>query len=314
MTPNDWSIIEVYIGQFAARTDAYVKDSRAHIAEALTVDVIADAYEEGFSVSGYMAVKQTGVPDTTHVGAIDFDMEDGMSHARDVRTLLREHHIPSLLEGSRRGAHLWVTCDPVPGKVMRRALKQALGLLAIDTAKAEIFPKQSGSAWGVGALRMPLMRHPKTGVRYPAYGPADEVINRLSECLLAFDQTHVDRLRAFAGPGDALSPIPAPSGPYRLLRASTGDEPKVSALLAMFGLTALPGRSVRCPFHDDRHASLSIADDDERVWCKAPECPLYNDGTGLGSLALEALVRKGPPRHDLQPRPDTHGVPGGLPR
>jgi hypothetical protein len=311
VNPNDRAILQVYVAQFAARTDAYVRDSRVHVPEPLDEQVVAASFTEGFSVSGYMALKpERGVADTTHVAAIDFDTDDGMEQARAVRAFLAARAIPSLLVGSRRGAHLWLTFDPLPGSVVRRALKQALGLLGFDGPKAEVFPKQSGAPWGVGALRMPLMRHPKTGVRYPAYGPGDEVIERLSECLLAFDAARVEDLKALAGRAD-FSAIPSPATAFMVARASTGDEPRASALLATLGLHAYPNHSVRCPFHDDQHASLSIASDDMRVWCKSPECPAYNDGTGVGSIALEALLRKEPQRR-VPPAADTHGVSDGV--
>ena len=309
MTRNDEDILLVYTLQFSARQDAYVRDSRAHINEPLTPSLVETAFREGFSLSGYMSVKPgVGESDMTHVGAIDFDMDDGLDLARETRTFLAAHQVGSLLVGSRRGAHLWVTCDPVKGSLMRRALKGAIGLLGLDPEKAEVFPKQTGSQWGVGALRMPLMRHPKSGVRYPAYGPRDEVIERIGDCLMAFPQTSVDDLRALAGPGDSLTPIAASTALYRLPRASKGDEPRASTLLASIGLTASPGRTVKCPFHDDRHASLSVAADDMRVWCKQGLCPLYNDGRGVGTLVLEALIRKEPSRRDLLP-PDPHGIP-----
>lgn len=314
MTPNERDILLVACGQFAARHDAYVRDSRAHIPEPLTVEVVAAAFGGGFSVSGYMSHRPTeGVPDTTHIGAIDFDMTDGLDRARAVRALLRTHDVGSLVVGSRRGAHLWVTFDPVSSSLVRRALRAGLKLAGADDPKAEVFPKASRSLWGVGALRMPLMRHPKSGVRYPAYGPRDEPLDRLQDVLLAFPQTTVEALRAFAGSGESHSLPPAATDGYRLLRrASSDSQPRASALLAMIGVTGLPGRSVRCPFHDDQHASLSIADDDLRVWCKSPECPLYTErGMGIGSIALEALMRKEPPRASVRP-PDTHGLPDRL--
>jgi hypothetical protein len=310
VNPNDWAILSVYVAQFAARHDAYVQDSRFHRAEPLTEEVIKAAFDGGFSISGYMSVKpERGQPDTTHVGAIDFDTEDGLEQARSVRSFLAERGIPSLLVGSRRGAHLWLSFDPLPGKTVRRALKTALGLLDLAGPKVEIFPKQSGAPWGVGALRLPLMRHPKTGVRYPVYGSGDEVIERISDCLMAFDSARVADIKALAGPAE-YPPIPSPESQFLRMRASSGNEPRASALLAGLGLHAYPNHSVRCPFHDDQHASLSIASDDMRVWCKSPECPVYNDGTGVGSLALEALLRKGP---HASPASDTHGIPDGIP-
>jgi hypothetical protein len=336
VTPVQYAVLDLYLGAFAARHDAFVKDSRAHIAQPLTPEVAyAATGAGGFSISGYMAtfIHPTDEYGTTwmstrdcltHVGAIDFDMDDGFDKAKEVRAFLAaQHSIESLLVGSRRGAHLWVqtigdgkhgsqSFGMVPASVMRRALHSALSLCGIDSPKAEVFPKQSDSDWGVGALRMPLMRHPKTGVRYPAYDPFDDrEITGLTALvnLMADLQTPYAALYGLAGPEPASVPYPHRTGLERPFLAATGDAPLVSDLLAReFGLHITPGRSLRCPFHPDQHASLSVADDDLRVWCKAPECPIYNGDTGMGSIALAAYLGKempdSAPRH---PR-DTHGV------
>jgi hypothetical protein len=57
----------------------------------------------------------------------------------------------------------------------------------------------------------------------------------------------------------------------------------------LYGLQARPGRTVRCPVHDDRHASLSVMRDDRRVYCFSPGCPLNNDGRGRDAYDLASL-------------------------
>ena len=47
--------------------------------------------------------------------------------------------------------------------------------------------------------------------------------------------------------------------------------------------TTQPGRSIRCPAHDDSSPSLSISKDDDRVWCHVPACILAGDLTDKGS-------------------------------
>jgi hypothetical protein len=53
-----------------------------------------------------------------------------------------------------------------------------------------------------------------------------------------------------------------------------------------YGITAIPGRAVRCVFHDDRHPSLSILRDDRRVFCHAPGCWAHNAGQGRDAWDL----------------------------
>ena len=52
-----------------------------------------------------------------------------------------------------------------------------------------------------------------------------------------------------------------------------------------YGLEARPGRAIRCPFHDDRHPSLSILPDDRRVVCHSPTCRLSGRGADAWDLA-----------------------------
>lgn len=83
------------------------------------------------------------------------------------------------------------------------------------------------------------------------------------------------------------TPAPADSPIARFKAAWT-----VSAVLAgRWGVVnAAPGRNVRCPAHEDRSPSLSIARDDGRVWCHAPGCLLANDGRGRDAWDLERLA------------------------
>lgn len=315
MKAHEHAVMDLYLGSFAARHDAYVKNSRVHLNEALTPEVAYAAFGRGgYSVSGYMA---RWVEDDegerfclTHVGAVDFDMQDGMDLARRMRrNLADDWSIPSLLVGSRRGAHLWVTSHHkggmLPANIMRGALSAMVEQMDLDPTKAEVFPKQSESDWGVGALRMPLMTHPKSGVRYSAYDPADAEVNRLSDVVGVMadlmNATTLDDLYRLAKTRVVTTPYPAPKGPYRRPSTATGDAPTVTDLLNdHFGVQATPGRSVRCPYHSDKHASLQIAKDDERCWCKSPTCQLFNDGRGYGSLELGRLLERS---HPVAPTP-----------
>jgi len=315
----EYAALDLMLGSFAARHDAYVQNSRAHVNAPLTPEVAALAFKQGHSLSGYMAVPRVydkwhplePAVMMTHVGAIDFDL-DGDKEARDVRAFLAEQDIPSLLVGSRRGAHLWVITNGdvtgmVPAHVMRRALHAAVHLCVKTTSlphdmdesemdeHIEVFPKNSDKDWGVGALRMPLFKHPKTGVRYPAYDPFDdrEVTSIVSLVNLMADlqmETSYNALRRLAGADPVPAPYPTRTGLEKPVYAATGDVPRVSDLLIGYGGRAKPGHSVRCPFHDDRKASLSISADDERVWCKSPTCDMHNNGIGMGSIDLQRYL------------------------
>ena len=332
MDPSDAAVIELYIGTFAARMDGWVKDSARHVHGELTVDTVEDAFTKGFSVSGYMA-RWIEYKDKrhclTHVGAIDFDMDDGKQVAVAAQENLTDYGIPSMLVDSRRGAHLWVTATlendraqgeqlnafirqdaevqrwrdalggagMLPATIIRDALTALCQKMDLDPTKAEVFPKVSTSKWGVGALRMPLMTHPKTQERYPAYGAAGEaltgmkaVIGRMADVMAA---TPGSALLTLGKSKRRPTKVAPPDYAHREPRVASGDAPMVTELLSRhFGIQAVPGRTTKCPFHDDEKASMSIAQDDERVWCKAPSCPIYGDerGSGFGSFGLEKML------------------------
>lgn len=286
----DPAVLDLYIGTFAARTDAYVRDSRAHVNDEITRELVEVALTTlTFSMSGYLATTNDGRM-TSHVAAIDFD--SGSRHdAEWVRQTLQGLDIPTLLVDSRRGAHLWLLTEVFPAATLRHALEHAVKLTSPDLIKGcEIFPKRSASPFGAGALRMPLMRHPKTGLRYSAWDLENRELTTPEDLLLAHTpapRRAIERLTAML---PTTVEYPRGLGAYR--RRTDATPGSVTSLLQSLGAQPTPGRSCLCPFHDDQHRSLSVADDDQRVWCKTPECDAYNGGRGLGTLGLERLIAR----------------------
>lgn len=92
----------------------------------------------------------------------DADSEDGLSTLSKLQTELASHAIPSYLEQSRRGGHLWVfLTTPVPASQVRA------WLLPHCPAGIEFYPKQD-EGHGYGSLiRVPFGIHRKSGKRYP---------------------------------------------------------------------------------------------------------------------------------------------------
>jgi hypothetical protein len=298
VTPAEHALWELWIGAFSARTDAYVLNSGVTVKEPLTAPVCEAALHDGHSISGYLARSEGGVM-VTNVAAVDVDTD--FLEAQLISAYMWEQQIPNLTVKSRRGGHIWVwTQDeqymPVKASVVRRALTNLVALslpnLIDSLPHIEVFPKPRGT----GALRMPLFKHPKDGVVYP-------VIDRSGK-------ESIDRQQVY----DLISP-PEFWTPFKTLQRHAGDQPyaetltpvpealrpsygvsvpagmTVSATLQSIGITnAQPGHSVRCPWHTDKHASLSILADDMRAICKAPECPAHNNGRGVGSLAMRRLL------------------------
>jgi TOTE conflict system, Archaeo-Eukaryotic Primase domain len=289
MDPSTYVGLWAYADLFSAHTEAYVRDSRRHVNDQITPELVVAAFTEKWSISGYTA-RLDGERMVTHIGAIDFDkaLHDEIEA---VRGTLFQINVPTLLAESRRGAHLWVvTQTEGPADQMRRALEHAIRLTDSNIlAKSEVFPKHSNSKFGGGALRMPLMTHPKNGQRYPVFDMQANRLTKIKAVVEAAQFTEWSVLRRFS----AEEPIEYPTGLGQYRRViDRGDTGSAVEMLNVLGVQAVIGKGCRCPFHDDQHNSLSVAQDDQRVWCKAPECVAYNGGRGVGTLALARMVRE----------------------
>lgn len=298
MNANETAIADVYAATFAARTDAYasfIGGTWICIKEPLTAAVIEAAWQGGPSVSGY-----TINPDNrTHVGCIDFDSDDGVVLAQQVRGAMADKGVIGHVETSREGrAHLWVLLDrETPARTVRRALMAFLGGCGLswapDNPKIELRPAQDEiKPDGYGSpIRMPTMPNHKTGKRYPMLGPDDKPLSpRIDEMILAMDFSPAWVIAAMA---DTIRPT--------LKDCSRGDRKQYTGpavegsasdiLRRLWGVeNARPNHTVKCPSHSDKVPSLSILADDQRVCCKAPSCDLYNDGRGRGTYELTTMA------------------------
>lgn len=299
MTDNDSLIAAVYTGTFAARSDAYAAFSGSSwicVKEELTPEIVMAAFAGGSSISGYTITPQN----TTHVGCIDFDCDDGLALAKQLRAAMAAKGVFGYVEMSRRGAHLWVVLDAVvPAKIMRRGLMAFLRQIgqqwAPENPKIELRPAADEiKPDGYGSpIRMPTMPNPKTGLRYPMLAADDSLIPRgLDKLCLAIDLTPAWVMESAA---DSLRPdvknLPSDYFPPRVIRPDAAVESICGVLMEVWGVPrAAPGRTIVCPMHDDTTPSLSISHDDERCWCKSPRCIAYNDGHGRGPAELRKLA------------------------
>jgi hypothetical protein len=94
----------------------------------------------------------------------DSDAPTGLFDLVAVQINLMTNSIPSYLETSRRGAHLWVFfCQPISPMLVRA------WLLPFCPVGMEFYPKQEVASWEhPGSLiRLPLGVHLRSGERYP---------------------------------------------------------------------------------------------------------------------------------------------------
>jgi hypothetical protein len=302
--PEMLDIATVYLATFAPRTDAYaayIGNSWMAIREEITPAVVVAALTRRpmLPLSAYMLTPESA----SHVLALDLDTEDGLGAACRVQRVMANAGVPAYVEPSRRGAHLWCTLatEPLPGIVLRRALRTFLADAGVaPSPKVELRPGQDrlpGPDSLGSALRLPTMPHPLTRQRYPMHDSSGTSLGlKLAPLLLAID---------LAPAGPILAAAERWQDPTRLKTQTRqlGEPSPIAAFNAAIGVSqvlvrdwgvahAVPGRSVRCPAHDDRSPSLSIARDDSRAWCHAPACDLHGpDGAGHDAYSLATLAR-----------------------
>jgi hypothetical protein len=123
------------------------------------------------------------------------------------------------------------------------------------------------------------------------YAPGTPIEGSLAEIMLAMDWADADLIRTWSErwkrppvthiPADKRNPHDYPE-----------DNSSAAEILAsLWGVTnARPGRSVKCPAHEDKVASLNILPDDRRALCMAGGCILNNDDHGRGTFELRKMA------------------------
>ena len=94
----------------------------------------------------------------------DSDTPTGLLDLAMVQMNLAQVNIPSYLECSRRGAHLWIFFSEPLSPVLVRAW-----LLPFRPVGGELYPKQETASWQRpgSVIRLPLGVHQRSGERYP---------------------------------------------------------------------------------------------------------------------------------------------------
>lgn len=162
--------LQTYRDVFIHRQDVYAQQTPKggyflkH--EPITDDVIR-THLEGRVTAGLYALQ----PDNTvRWVVLDADRDDGLEQLQEAWKTLDDRGIPSHLEASRRGGHLWILFEPIAAHVARRFILSTVP----DLEGVEVFPKQDrlDRGRGVGNLvRGPLGIHLLTGRRYPFLDP-----------------------------------------------------------------------------------------------------------------------------------------------
>lgn len=155
-------IAEAYAHTFIARWDTYpiqnADGSYVRVKRPLVPAVI-----EGH-LKGHITIALTEHSQARWI-CLDADDEDHAFELSYMATSLARKEVPSYLELSRRGCHLWLFTPPLSGLNARRWGKQLLKDYRIEGV--ELYPKQNYLTTGTGSLvRLPMGVHRLTKRRY----------------------------------------------------------------------------------------------------------------------------------------------------
>jgi hypothetical protein len=199
---------------------------------------------------------------------LDHDEKNGLVKLTTLAKELATENIPTYLEASRRGGHLWFFfATPITAELGRQFGKGLL--LKHGLPSVELYPKQDKSPdGGPGSLiRMPFGRHLKSGQRYPfldAYGqPIAPTVREQIRILAHAKTVPEDAIRSYA---DIEREKPK-AVPYRPSGSATDVSwEKIKTRISAMDFisqyvdlrTSGNGAVGKCPFHDDQHNSFGV--------------------------------------------------------
>ena len=216
----------------------------------------------------------------------DADNEYYFSTLISMREQLETEDIPTYLETSRRGGHLWFFFEQaIPG---RQAREFGCGLLSFyGNEKIEIFPKQDQLSGGPGSLiRMPFGVHRQSGQRYGFLDldgkPLAPTIRQQIQVLSAPQNVPNKAFEVYQPSSIPLSlqttSLEATDSPRDVVSIRIKNRISVLEFVGEF-VDLQPtnkGAIGLCPFHEDHKPSLSINVDENYWHCFA--------GCGGGSI------------------------------
>jgi hypothetical protein len=162
LTPD---LVAAYAALFVHNAEHYAVQQRNgsywHVPAPLTLDLIAAHLEGRITLGTYLLDRAS----CCRFAVFDADSSDGLAKLVHLHQRLAIDGIPSLLEASRRGAHLWLHfVEPTPAALVRAWL-----LPHASDYGVELYPKQD--TLGVGGsgsvIRLPLGVHRKSRGWYP---------------------------------------------------------------------------------------------------------------------------------------------------
>lgn len=215
----------------------------------------------------------------------DDDRVDGFDRLALFAQSLKKEKIPSYLERSRRGGHLWLfLMSTISG---RDARLFAHGLMVANfISDVEVFPKQDEVKGGPGSLiRMPFGVHKISGRRYGFFYPdGSPLALTIRDQINTFSAPQTVSEEVFKSYQSNVTAELQPEA-YNRFSESAGtlsDRIKKNTTVLEFVSQYLDlkpttkGAVGQCPFHDDTKPSFSVNDEGNYWHCFA--------GCGGGSI------------------------------
>ena len=208
---------------------------------------------------------------------IDADDQEQMTKLTAVASNLAADGIPSYLEQSRRGGHLWLFFEThVAG---RDARNFGRGIIAVhELGEVELYPKQDRLGEGPGSLiRLPFGLHRSDMKGYGFITPDGlPLAPKLNEQVLLLLNPQDIPEAVFAefrevGEQQTAKPESKPSEPNgETLSARIKATITMEDFVGQFVLLSPKGRGY-CPFHDDQHKSFSV-NAEQNYWNCFADC------------------------------------------
>lgn len=270
----DPQLVSAYTASFISRKDVYPIQLPNGTYVAVKKN-LSDRFIESH-LHGHITIGAYALDNAGWSKWICFDADDDKWFGKlvDVSANLAERDVPSYLEHSRRGGHLWIFMPTVPGFQARRFGYQITKEFNLTKATpkisgVELYPKQDKLETGPGScVRLPFGIHRLTGKRYHFIHPDGTPLAPTTREQIAIlanparaSQAFIDQVLEKAPSTNEISPTP----PFQLSKDITGKvsdriKHRISVPDFVGQYVSLDERGKgNCPFHNDTVKSFQVS-------------------------------------------------------
>ncbi len=260
-------LVEILARKFVQRWDMYPRqydNDRPYftVTEPLHIGLLQQHLQGELTLGTYLLNAES----QARFLILDADDMQQWEQLNQVAQQVAAEGLPSYLERSRQGGHLWFFFDKwLPGGDLRLFAKGLL--LAHGISKMEVYPKQDMLSDGPGSLiRMPFGVHQVTGKRYGFYNvsgkPLAPTLREQLQLLGAAETVSEAEFLHYQ------SYAPEPKERPEFTPVEVAGERVSDRIKAAISVGDFVGRFVElssngrgyCPFHDDTHTSFGVND------------------------------------------------------